>query len=107
MVASTTYNNSQLLGGLPSSVRPRGSKLEPHWQSAAVPPALHVEAEHSGGRRLLRGAGVHFVPAFGLPFQTKTPLDSLTYRGARDTWTHTRMHKRTQPTSRLGRRRCS
>ena len=34
VVASTTYNNSQLLGGLPSSVRPRGSKLEPHWQSA-------------------------------------------------------------------------
>ena len=55
----------------------------------AVAAVLHVEAEHSGGRRLLRGAGVHFVPAFGLPFQTKTPLDSLTYRGARDTWTHT------------------
>ena len=61
----------------------------------AVAAVLHVEAEHSGGRRLLRGAGVHFVPAFGLPFQTKTPLDSLTYRGARDTWRHTRMHKRT------------
>ena len=55
----------------------------------AVAAVLHVEAEHSGGRRLLRGAGVHFVPAFGLPFQTKTPLDSLTYRGARDTYGHT------------------
>ena len=59
-------------------MRPRGSKLQPHWQSAAVPAALHVEAEHAGGRRLLRGAGAHFVPAFGLPFQTKTTLDSLT-----------------------------